>query len=306
VPSYSATFKSGFLHRIHGRITPLPATLVTEAPRLGLFKVSRSQNGNIPHQARFYGLTESVGVFHYPTVVSETNLFFAFIAGAGKSILWYVWPFSPFLFRELKLAASSAIIEDINDMRKRGLAMLAFFYCDFRDDPKKDRRGLLSSLLLQLCDQSDSYSAILSSFYSSHRSGTQGPTDKALAQCLNEMLKSPGQAPVYIVLDALDECSNTSAAPSPREKVLMFVKDLVDSRFPNLHICVTSRPESDIKVVLDPLDFHSVSIHGERGQRQDIDDYIKSFVDTDSRMQHWKAADKQLVIDVLTKKADGM
>jgi hypothetical protein len=191
-------------------------------------------------------------------------------------------------------------------MRKLGLASIAFFYCDFRDDQKKDRRGLLSSLLLQLCDQSDSYCTILSNFYSTHRRGTQGPTDDALTQCLKDMLKLPGQAPVYIVLDALDECSSTSAMPSPREKVLTLVEDLVRSSLPNLHICVTSRPESDITVVLDPLYFHSVSIHSESGQRKDIDNYINSFVHTDPRMQHWKAEDKQLVIDVLTKKADGM
>jgi len=191
-------------------------------------------------------------------------------------------------------------------MRKLGLASIAFFYCDFRDDQKKDRRGLLSSLLLQLCDQSDSYYTILSNFYSTHRRGTQGPTDNALTQCLKDMLKLPGQAPMYIVLDALDECSSTSAIPSPREKVLTLVEDLVKSNLPNLHICVTSRPESDITLVLDPLYFHSVSIHRESGQKQDIDNYINSFVHTDPLMQHWKAEDKQLVIDVLTKKADGM
>lgn len=43
-------------------------------------------------------------------------------------------------------------------MRKAGLASLAFFYCDFKDDKKKDRRvnGLLSSLLVQLCHQPES------------------------------------------------------------------------------------------------------------------------------------------------------
>jgi hypothetical protein len=39
---------------------------------------------------------------------------------------------------------SSTIIGDIDVMRKAGLASLAFFYCDFREDQKKDLRGLLS------------------------------------------------------------------------------------------------------------------------------------------------------------------
>jgi hypothetical protein len=57
----------------------------------------------------------------------------------------------------------------------------------------------------------------------------------------------PGQAPVYLILDALDECPNTSDTPTPREKVLRLVEDLVDLQLPNLRICLTSRPEVDIK-----------------------------------------------------------
>jgi len=57
--------------------------------------------------------------------------------------------------------ASSAIIQDIDAMRKSGLASLAFYYCDFRGDQKKDRRGLLASMLVQLSHQSDSYCDML-------------------------------------------------------------------------------------------------------------------------------------------------
>jgi len=187
-------------------------------------------------------------------------------------------------------------------MRKRGLASLAYFYCDFRENQKKDRRGLLTSLLFQLCDQSDSYASILSKFYAANHRGTQGPSDNLLKQCLEEMLRVPDQAPVYIILDALDECPKIS----PRLRVLGLLEDLVKLGLPNLHICVTSRPEPDIKHVLDPLCSHPVSIHGEKGQRQDIDDYISSVVRTDPMMQKWSAEDRQLVIDVLVRKAEGM
>jgi hypothetical protein len=39
---------------------------------------------------------------------------------------------------------------------------------------------------------------------------------------------------------------------------------------------------------------------------EDINYYIKSTVNTDLVMQRWKAADKQLVIEVLMNRADGM
>jgi len=202
--------------------------------------------------------------------------------------------------------ASSSIIKDIDGLRKLGLASLAFFYCDFREDQKKDLRGLLSSLLVQLGHQSDSYCDVLSKLYLEHIKGSRQPSDEALVECLKEVLNLPGQAPVYIIMDALDECPITSSLPSPRDTVLMFVEELIGSQLPNLRICVTSRPEADIKAVLDPLTFRFISLHDECGQREDIENYIKSVVNTDRMMRRWNAADKQLVIEVLTNKAHGM
>ena len=186
-----------------------------------------------------------------------------------------------------------------------GLASLAMFYYDFREDEKKDLRGLLSSILFQLCDQSDSYYTIVSTFYSIHRDGARSPSDDELIRCLKDLLGLPGQAPIYLIIDALDECPNTSLPPH-RDQVLMFLEDLVDSKLSNLRICITSRPETDIKPILEPLTFRSVSLHDESGQKEDIENYIKSIVNTDRRMRRWTSVHKQLVIDVLTERADGM
>lgn len=162
-------------------------------------------------------------------------------------------------------------------MWKAGLASLAFFYCDFRE-AQKDLRGLLSSFLVQLSHQSDSYCDVLSKFYSEHANGSRYPGDDALAGCLNDLLKHRGHAPVYLVMDALDEWSNTSSIPSPRFDVLNLTKELVESKIPNLRICVTSRPETDIKDVLDAIVLHTISVHEESGQKRDIGEYIKSLI----------------------------
>jgi ankyrin repeat protein len=191
-------------------------------------------------------------------------------------------------------------------LQRSGLASLAFFYCDFRDDRKKDLRGLLSSLLVQLGGQSDAYSTVLSDFYLSHDRGSQHASDSELVSCLKNMLNLPGQAAVHIVIDALDECPVTTGLVFTRQKVLELVEELVKSHIPNLRICVTSRPEADITDVLANLVFCSVSLHGESGQTQDISDYIRSFVHASREMRRWKASDKQLIIDELTNKADGM
>ena len=187
-----------------------------------------------------------------------------------------------------------------------GLATLAFFYCDFREDQKKHRRGLLSSLLVQLCYQSDAYCTALSEFYFAHGRGSQHASESELVHCLKRLLELPGQATTYVIIDALDECPRTSTIPSPRDEVLDLVEELVSSHCSNLRICVTSRPEADIAPILDPLVFRSISLHWERGQLRDIAEYIKSVVHTDREMRRWKARDRELVIDALTEKSDGM
>jgi hypothetical protein len=39
---------------------------------------------------------------------------------------------------------------------------------------------------------------------------------------------------------------------------------------------------------------------------EDIENYIKSVVNKDPMNRRWKTGEKQMVIDVLTKRADGM
>ena len=191
-------------------------------------------------------------------------------------------------------------------MRVVGQASLAFFYCDFREDQKKERRGLLTSLLSQLCDQSDAYYEVLSDLYSANGNGSKHPIDSELQQCLLRMLQLPGQTPAYIVIDGLDECPATSGLLSPSEGALDIVEELVKLQQPNLRICVTSRPEVDIEPVLRPLASYSISLHDESGQIRDIEEYVKFKVRNDHKTRAWREEDRELVINVLTERADGM
>ena len=191
-------------------------------------------------------------------------------------------------------------------MSKSGTVFLAYFYFDFKDERKKDSRALLSSLLDQLSDQSDQFRDVLRKLHSEHRDGSKKPNDDALLQCLKDMLTIAGPVPVYLVLDALDECPNDCGLPTSREKVLEHVKSVVDLAHTNVHLCITSRPEFDIRATLEPLATHTLSLHDESGQRQDIIDYVTSVVRSDKKMQRWREDQKDLVIKKLTEKADGM
>jgi hypothetical protein len=242
-----------------------------------------------------------------PLSHSVLRLISGIVAGSGKSILWYALPqHSHSKCSCTYLTSSASIVEDIQRKRQAGLATVAFFYLDFKDAAKQDSRNLLSSLLVQLCAQSDRFCDILSALYSTHDRGLRQPRDDALMQCIKDMFELPGQGPIYVVVDALDECPNSLGMPSPRELVLEIFEEFANLHLPHLHLCITSRPEVDIQTVLEPLATHNVSLHDESGQNQDIVDYIKSFVLSDSKMRKWREEDKNLVIDTLTRKADGM
>ena len=191
-------------------------------------------------------------------------------------------------------------------LRDAGTASMAYFYFDFRDVDKQRLHNLLPSLLIQLAAWSDPCCDILSRLYSAHGRGAQKPSDRSLVECLKEMLILNAQDPTYVILDALDECPKTSTIPPPREEVLDFVEELVGLQLPNLHICVTSRPEPDIQAVLEPLTAHPVSLHNESGQQEDIANYVTSVVGSDRRTRRWRKEDKDLVIKTLTEKSDGM
>jgi hypothetical protein len=120
------------------------------------------------------------------------------------------------------------------------------------------------------------------------------------------MFNIQGQPAMYIIIDALDECPNISGMPTAREKVLEFLEDLVGLRLPHVHICVSSRPEFDIRSSLETLASFRMLLDDESGQKADISGYINSIVHSDRRIRKWSAENKQLIIDTLSEKADGM
>ena len=203
---------------------------------------------------------------------------------------------------------SSTVIQDIKAMCKAGNASMAYFYFDFRNAGKQGLQDLVRSLLAQLLTHSASRCDTLWNLYAAHDEGKNQPGDSDLTECLKEMLALPDQLPTYLIMDALDESPNTPGIPSPREKVLQLVEELVELCLPDLRICVTSRPEIDIRNVLEPLTSRRVSLHDQSGQKEDIADYVRSVVYSKSEqiMRRWRTEDKELVIKSLSERADGM
>ena len=191
-------------------------------------------------------------------------------------------------------------------MHAAGSATMGYYYFDFRDVKKQDCYGLLSSLVSQLSVESDFYYNILSRVYLDHSSGNRKPSIRVLKKCMTNMLKLPGQGPIYIVVDAVDECPNFPGRPSARDEILMLIEELVDLKLPNVHLCVASRPEIDIRLVLEPLTTLQISVHDEIGQKEDITAYIGFVVRSDRNMRRWREEDQNLVIETLSENANGM
>jgi len=200
---------------------------------------------------------------------------------------------------------SSSIIENIKSKCATGLDSFAYYYFDFNDIGKQDCRGLLSSLLIQLCTRSYRGYDIILNLFRANANGSGQPSDYDMIQCLKKVLELLCHGRVYIIVDAVDE-SPVFGTPSPRENVLELIEELVDLRHPNMCLCITSRPEMDIRGVLQPLSFFNVSLHDQEGQMEDIAEYIKSVVESDPNMQSWTPEDRQLVIHSLSQKAMGM
>ena len=206
----------------------------------------------------------------------------------------------------LTFLASSAIIHHILSLCDGGRASVAYFYFDFRDDNKKYRHNLLPSLLAQFAAHSIPCCDIISRVHSTHGKGMQQPSDEVMINCLTNILSTTTQHPIYIIMDALDECPDSSGVESPRERVLGLIKYLVGLGLPNLHICTTSRPEMDICNRLEPLTSRRVSLHSQTGHTEDIAKYIRSKVGVIADDKRWRKDDKELVIETLSEKADGM
>ena len=212
----------------------MPTTRVLQH---GARKVTPSQFGK--HLAPCYGFTENVHIL-FPFPSSESLTISWIDSWLREKYSQVCYPPSEYSRVQIELTirlTSSVIIRDIKSMSDASSPFLAYFYFDFKDAEKQDSRALLSSLLVQLSNQSDQFCDVLHKLYLEHQDGSQQPNNASLLQCLKSMIAFAGPEPVYLVIDALDECPNDSGIPSSREKVLKIVKALVDLRYPNLRLC---------------------------------------------------------------------
>ena len=210
--SSEIVFSDGCRPQTHPLIITLQQKLVITIQLNGSFKAVYSINGNLLTPS--YGYTENVRYFR-PSLFTKRQLLIIskFCSRIRQKYSLVRLPLTRSILVNLTASISSSIIEDIIALRDAGKASMAYFYFDFRDVDKQKLRNLLPSLLIQLSARSDSCCDKLFRLYSSHDRGVQKPNDRAMIECLKEMLALEAQGPTYIIMDAVDECPVTSTIP---------------------------------------------------------------------------------------------
>jgi len=96
---------------------------------------------------------------------------------------------------------------------------------------------------------------------------------------------SRSQKITHLIIDAIDECLNTTGLPLSRDQIMALLERLVTSKLPNLRICVTSRPEADIRTFFEPLTstFNTIFLYDTSGQKMAIINFVTCMVRSDRK-----------------------
>jgi hypothetical protein len=203
---------------------------------------------------------------------------------------------------------SSSIIEEVNHNLSKS-EIIVCYYFDSEKSDKRNFRGLLASLVMQLCESSKRHPESIPALYTKCRNGSDPPNEADLTQLLNRFLAElQAQFSIYIVIDGVDNCIEAESTEFPRKKVLKFLEDLVRSpRHSKLNICITSSLKEDMEKSLKPLvagaSSRQVILHDEKGQMEDIKAYVAAFVR--KHIQTLPDKDKDYVIKTLSERAGG-
>lgn len=172
---------------------------------------------------------------------------------------------------------------------------VAYFYCDFNAYDKQQSSNLLRSLLQQLSLRNVSCFDELRRQWQQRRRGQHVISSELVAKLLDAAIAQ--RQHVYLVLDALDECSD-------REALLKSLRCILSRHKTRLHLLATTR-ECDISQRLAEDVTHSVNL-----DTAQVDDDIRAYVGhhlrTGERYQKWGEGTRQLIHDTLVEKANGM
>lgn len=155
----------------------------------------------------------------------QTRLLLSGIPGAGKTIL-----------------ASNIIHNLQNSATPENGSAVAFFYSSFRRHDDQSSLSIISSLVRQLFLQGSENGHEVQQLYEEHKKRQTRPNQKDISSALESLLL--GFSKVAFVIDALDECKDSSGLGAPWKDVVKLIFDMQDKLSAKvvIQILATSRP----------------------------------------------------------------
>lgn len=197
-----------------------------------------------------------------------------------------------------KCSSATALQSILADANQQSNAVVVYFYFDFNSAEKQHTREAIRSLLFQLALQMPGVFQTLEQSYKQCNDGQQQPSEDTIRSMLFSALASSSRK--YIVLDALDECTEHE-----RESLLPLIHEIVVS--PDYPVCLlaTSRRERDIERVMKPIADHTINIQSAQVDA-DISAYVHDRLATDLKLKKWPSSVKTEIVNELMSKANGM
>jgi hypothetical protein len=167
--------------------------------------------------------------------------------------------------------------------------VVACHYFTYTDRRSQLYDTLLKSLVLQLSKRSKISQEYVIAAYLEADNGARAPDRDELVEALYGLLVLFGS--VYIVLDALDECSE-------RGDVFDFLEELRGRKLPGVRVLLSSK-------TMDPLSVNKVHIHSSF-VNSDIRKHVALQLSNNRDFRRWDEADRLEMEERLTSSSDGM
>ncbi|OAX83311.1 hypothetical protein ACJ72_02329 [Emergomyces africanus] len=200
-----------------------------------------------------------------------------------------------------KTVISSAIVERVKfECSSNPSSALAYFYFDFSDPDKRTPDGMVRSLVKQFSHQYRSLPQTLVSLYKTSSKRNHEPDISELRMALRDIIELFDES--FIVLDALDECSEIS-------HLLHIINDILSNTSVKVHILATSRIIQSFEDEVDSLHGNIQKVPIDKARvGGDIRTFVNECLQTDTRFKRWKNyPDIQKDIESqTTSKANGM
>lgn len=195
----------------------------------------------------------------------KKTLFCPGIPGAGKTIMTAI--VIEDLHRRIDSDTSFCLTaEDIEEqVDTKPEVGLAFVYCDFKTRHKLE--DLLASLVKQLSQQSEEFPECVVRLYGCHKHMNTRPSVAELSETLKIVAKSY-YSKVFIVIDAIDECSTKDNTRTKFSKAMTNLQDAPDV---TVNIMVTSRHLPSVKNMFGGHDSTQIEI---KANSEDVGAYL--------------------------------